>query len=315
MKILLALDNPRQASNLKHFLQHFSLPGKKDLYLIHVIAPQQWALRRGVKMTPRLRQKIEATKVQLRKQSEEFLRRETKSFASEEVRCHSLVVEGIPGAEILDAIKKTGAELVILGTRGLSGLQRFLLGSVSEWILEDAPCSVLIVRGVRAQKSRTPRGVKILVATDGSADAQAAIEFVQSLTLPASSHITLLHVVRKHRFQTEQLITSSRVGSMDFPRIAEELLQERGREGAKLLKETRTKLKKTGVKIAEHLAFGHEVDQILKAMKRTRANLIVMGSRGITGLRRALLGSVSQKVARHASCPVLVIRRKGKMKS
>jgi nucleotide-binding universal stress UspA family protein len=104
------------------------------------------------------------------------------------------------------------------------------------------------------------------------------------------------------------LITTTNVGSPDFPRLAEKLLQERGREGTKLIKAIIRQLKRPGLKVTEALAFGHEADEILKAAKRTRADLVVLGSRGLTGLRKFLLGSVSQTVARHAPCSVLVVR-------
>jgi nucleotide-binding universal stress UspA family protein len=314
MKILLALDKSRQAKSAKRFLQQISFSGKTDLYLAHVIEPPYAPLKRSSKITPRLKQEMEALQIHLKQDAEQLLSKEQASFSSSQWTCHPLILQGLPGAEILNAVKKTHPELVVVGTRGLSGLQRFLLGSVSEWILTDAPCSVLVVRGSHRATHKKSKRLRILLATDGSSDAQAARDWVHSLNLPPSSHITVLHVVRKHRYQTEQLITATNVGSLDFPRLAEKLLQERGREGAKLIKTTIGQLKHPGLKITEALAFGHEADEILKAAKRTRANLVVLGSRGLTGLRKFLLGSVSQTVARHAPCSVLVVRLPGSSK-
>ena len=59
---------------------------------------------------------------------------------------------------------------------------------------------------------------------------------------------------------------------------------------------------------AEHISTGYAAEEILKAARRFRANLIVLGSRGLTGIKRQFLGSVSARVARHAPCSVLVVR-------
>jgi nucleotide-binding universal stress UspA family protein len=106
------------------------------------------------------------------------------------------------------------------------------------------------------------------------------------------------------------VLTTDRIQVAEFMKLAEDLLQARGREGAKLLEATRKALSCPELKIVENLAFGHEAEEILKASQRMRADLVVMGSRGITGLRRILLGSVSHKVVRYAKCSVLVVRRK-----
>ncbi len=114
--------------------------------------------------------------------------------------------------------------------------------------------------------------------------------------------------MRKKVHQTPQLLTTDGIQLAEFWKLAEDLLQARGREGAKLLEATGKSLKGHEFKIVENLAFGHEAEEILKATKRIRANLVVMGSKGLTGLRRFLLGSVSHKVVRYAPCSVLVVR-------
>lgn len=237
-----------------------------------------------------------------------MLDRLQNSFLQQEVSLHPLLVEGIPGAEILAAIKQHRIDLVAVGTRGISAVERFLLGSVSEWVLSEAPCSVLIVRG-RAQRTKsTSKAKQILLATDGSLDARAAVEFLNTLALPPSSTITVLHVVRKHVYQTDQLLTTSRTSQTDFAKSAQELLQTRGQQGTELLEQTCQELKRRGLRLEENLALGYEANEILKTAKRIRADLIIMGSRGITGLRRFLLGSVSHKVVLHAPCSVLIMR-------
>jgi nucleotide-binding universal stress UspA family protein len=152
--------------------------------------------------------------------------------------------------------------------------------------------------------------MNLLLATDGSPDAQVAVDFMKNFGFPTSTVLTILHAVRKKVHQTAQLLTTDRIQLDEFMKLAEDLLQARGREGAKLLEVTQKALNRTELKIVENLAFGHEAEEILKASQRIRADLVVMGSKGLTGLRRFLLGSVSHKVVRYAKCSVLVVRQK-----
>ena len=86
-----------------------------------------------------------------------------------------LVREGNPEEEILSAIHSHHIDLAVMGTRGISGIKRFFLGSVSEWIVQEGPCPVLVARG---SDRLVERGVRILMATDGSLEAQGAVEFL-----------------------------------------------------------------------------------------------------------------------------------------
>jgi nucleotide-binding universal stress UspA family protein len=70
------------------------------------------------------------------------------------------------------------------------------------------------------------------------------------------------------------------------------------------------RLKSTGFSTAAVLAEGHPAPQIIRAAQQRRVDLVVLGSRGMTGVKRFLVGSVSRKVARHAPCSVMVVRPK-----
>jgi nucleotide-binding universal stress UspA family protein len=131
---------------------------------------------------------------------------------------------------------------------------------------------MLMVRG-KTRPKKSMEGMSILVATDGSPDAQEAIEFLKRLGFPPSTVLTLLHILRKKVHQTAQLVTTDGIQPATFRKLAEDLLEVRGREGAKLLETTRKALNRPGLKIVENLAFGHEAEEILKATKRIQADL------------------------------------------
>jgi len=309
MNVLLAVDDSTDSKAVAQFLQRIQFPAESALYLLHVNPLDEW-LRLGTSgRSMRMVEQISSIRAEAATKMQTVLSHMEETFRSSSLVVHSIVTDGSPGAEILRTITEHHIDLVVLGTRGLSKISGFLLGSVSEWVLNEAPCSVLIVRGkTRPQKST--KGMKILIATDGSPDAQEGVEFVKKIGFPTSTVLTLLHIVRKKVHQTAQLLTTDRAQLDEFMKLAEDLLQARGREGTKLLEATRKALSCPELKIVENLAFGHEAEEILKASQRIRADLVVMGSKGLTGLRRFLLGSVSHKVVRHAKCSVLVVRKK-----
>lgn len=308
MNVLLTVDDSPDSKAAAQFLRRIQFPAKSVLYLLHVNPLDEW-LRLGTSgRSLRMLKQIDRLRAEAATKMQNVLRKMEETFLNSDLAIHSLVRDGTPGEEILRTIKEHHIDLVVLGTRGLSKVSGFFLGSVSEWVLNEAPCSVLIVRG-KTRSPKSTKGMPILIATDGSPDAQEGVEFVKHIGFPPSTVLTILHIVRKKVHQTAQLLSTNRTEHAEFTKLAEDLLQARGREGTKLLETTRKTLKRPGLKIVENLAFGHEAQEIIKASKRVRADLVVMGSRGVTGLRRMLLGSVSHKIVRYAPCSVLIVRK------
>ncbi len=308
MKILLAVDDSPDSQAAAHFLQRIQFPAKSTLYLLHVNPLDEWSKLGTSGRTQRTVEKISHIRAAAETNMRNILKHMEDTFRSSSLTVHSVVIDGTPGEEILKAIAKHHIDLVALGTRGLSKISSFLLGSVSEWVLNEAPCSVLIVRGKPRQK-KSVKGMNILIGTDGSPDAQEGIKFFNNVVFPPSTTLTILHVVRKKIHQTAQLLTANHSQHVEFKKLAEDLLKARGREGAKLLEDTKKSLVCDELKIRENLAFGHEAEELLKAIKRIRADLVIVGSKGLTGLRRFLLGSVAHKLAHHAQCSVLVAKQ------
>ncbi|MCA9456878.1 MAG: universal stress protein [Nitrospiraceae bacterium] len=307
MKVLLAVEQTRISEGAIQVLSRLTLPGGSVLFLLHVNPVPQKITGLAKERILKISQQVQEVQKQALEQAREFLGRVEKRVSHQGVQVFPLVKKGFPGEEILKTIHAKDVDLVVLGSRGYSKAKGILLGSVSQWVLQEAPCSVLIARPM-AREKKAGRGMKLLLATDGSADSRAAVEFIQNLTLPPSSQITILHVVKKHVFETEQtLIADSRKGD-EFAKLAEELLAIRGREGAKLLEQTRKVLSAPDLHIQERLVFGNPGDEILKAVRYLRADLVVLGSRGSTGVKRVFLGSVSNKVVSGAGCSVAVIR-------
>ena len=149
---------------------------------------------------------------------------------------------------------------------------------------------------------------RILVPIDFSPSSRAAIDLATSLAkdLQPAATIDLLHVFHPPALMPSGLlaIAPDRGGP---PLTLEDLARERAEVG---LKDARAKLKQSNIESHAHLGIGDPAQEILTVADQQHFDLIVMGTRGKSGLAHLLLGSVAEKVVRHAHCPVLTVREK-----
>lgn len=201
------------------------------------------------------------------------------------------LVSGVPWAEVIALLEGQAFDLCVLGTHGRTGLSRILLGSVAEKIIRHAPCSVLAVRPDGEVRPFS----HALVPTDFSSSAHLACD--EAAVLVPDGKITLLHVL--------ELPTSYRgeIRDADFARdLDRQAADALGREVARLRGITTAK-----VSFVSRIGYAG-VETLAALDGDPTIDLVVMGSHGRTGIKRALLGSVAEKVARHARCPVFVAR-------
>ncbi|MBS1791711.1 MAG: universal stress protein [Acidobacteria bacterium] len=200
---------------------------------------------------------------------------------------------------ILDEASRWKADLIILGSRGLGGFKRFLLGSVALGVLMHAPCSVRIVRGSPAQGSGA--AMRILLAVDGSFCGLAAAEEVAWRPWPEGSSVKIIHVAEQPLIlpQVEQKLPEAFLSQLQKSAsyaIDKAAAQFPTHANARLA-------------VANEILHGNPKKAILDAAEKWGADLIVLGSHGMGAVERFLLGSVSRSVATHAKCSVEVIRR------
>ncbi len=206
-------------------------------------------------------------------------------------RVSGRVLRGTPWAEIVGELEQRACDLCVVGTEGRTGLSRFLIGSVAAAVVRHAPCSVLAVRA----GGRDDTFDDVLVATDFSESAARALEVAGEL---AAQTLTVLHVSEAPDAYTGEIQLSALTDAVD-PRSAAGLDDAT----ARLAGHTRASVIKSA-------RVGPPAAEILEALDADRSiDLVVMGSQGRTGIKRVLLGSVAEKVIRHARCPVLVVRR------
>lgn len=142
---------------------------------------------------------------------------------------------------------------------------------------------------------------KVLLATDGSEEAELALRTALDLANSTNSELHVVTVGREYHPSYE---------IPEYGTQLEEVLRRLERQAQGILDEQVRKIEEAGGTVAQaHLRMKGRPDrEIVRLSEEIGAGLIVMGSRGLGGLKRALMGSVSDSVVRHAHCPVLVVR-------
>lgn len=200
---------------------------------------------------------------------------------------------GAAWAELVEMLERDPSfDLVVMATHGRGGISRVLLGSVTEKVVRHAPCSVLTLRRDAATAATT--FTKILCPIDFSEASSAATDLAAELH---ARSITLLHVIE----------TVIPYGGEPVPALHTDELEERTTE--ELERAARLLQKLGDVPVETIVRDGRPGAEIVAALDHDPTfDLVVIGSHGRTGIKRALLGSVAERVVRHARCPVLVAR-------
>ena len=201
--------------------------------------------------------------------------------------------------EVIDLSEELETGLIVLGSRGRGRIRRALMGSVSDSVVRHAHCPVMVVRW-----KPVVFPAKILLATDGSEEAALAAQSAADLSARTGSE---LHVTHVRKALQGGFVAGVDVGPV--PPGYQELLDKEAKE---LLEAQLERMGEAGASVTEaHLMSGRADEEIIFRAEQVGADLVVVGSRGLGGIRRALMGSVSDSVVRHAHCPVLVVRREG----
>ena len=201
--------------------------------------------------------------------------------------------EGSTYEEIVTLATEIGVGLIAVGSRGRGRIRRLLMGSVSDAVVRQAHCPVIVVRW-----KPVAFPAKILLATDGSEEATLATQTATELGERTGSELHVVYV--------------GEIPPTHYPdrHGYRALYEEDEREARQLLEAQIEKMKAAGATVAQaHLRVGRADEEVVVLAEELGVDLVAMGGRGLGGVRRALMGSVSDSVVRHAHCPVLIARK------
>lgn len=220
---------------------------------------------------------------------QKFLETRTRSSVNPEIQRR----EGTIPESILTVAQEQQVDLIVMGTHGHQGLDRLLLGSVTEKVLRKARCPVLAVRKpvhefVTAGDGEDPvKLAKILLCTDFSEPANRALEYALSLALEYAAELTLVHVL-------EQVPPSTELSSAteEVTRRLEQLVPAEPRTWCTVKSRTR---------------LGRPHQEIIQLALEDHIDLIVLGVMGRNTLDLAVFGSTTHRVIQQGPCPVLAV--------
>jgi len=200
-----------------------------------------------------------------------------KKAEAEGVECEILLGHGEdPYTEIVDQAEQSNMDVIVMGRRDKGDLVRAMLGSTTEKVIGHTHSDVLVVpRGGKIE------GKGIILPIDGSRYSDAAAVTTLSLVKQCQAPVTVVSVA----------------------------VDERLRDDARMLAEkVQTLMAESDVKVDIDVRVGRPDEAILASVKEHGADMIVMGSHGLTALERLLVGSVSERVIGQAECPVMVVK-------
>ncbi len=193
---------------------------------------------------------------------------------------------------IVELARSTRADCIVVGTHGASGVHRSLLGSTAERIVRHAPCSVLAVRGETS--AAIPE--RIILGEDLLSVSESARARAIELAREFEARIDVVHAVDLGTPYLSAL-------ELTLPRqVLESVTDEARQRLDQLAAENRD------VAIENVVVDDKPAQALCDRAERTRAGLVVLGSHGLGGVARLVLGSVAEQVVRHAPCSVLVVR-------
>jgi nucleotide-binding universal stress UspA family protein len=273
--------------------------GSASVHLMHVVEPLPLSLVGDAGPAALPEQEVAAY-------CEHELARLAYDRASPGLPISSAVHAGQPSAEIIAVAKEMRSDLVVISSHGRTGLEHLLLGSVAERVVREAPCPVLVVREGEREFVETKgfgpaplRLRKILVSTDFSPRSEEALRYAVEFSRQFGGRITLFHSV----------FVAGAFPAAEGPAYPTAVLIETMRESAqKQMARVVEETEREEIIEAAEVRMGPPLAELPALAKSGGFDLVVCATRGLTGVRRVLLGSTAEAIVRHAPCPVLVVR-------
>ena len=292
MNVLVAMDGSKYGQWGLNWVAKLPLVELPNVTALHVLD--------GAKFRFPFRTKLEIQRVEAH--SARTLKEATERLVSLKLKGTACKEQGAIASTILKRAPKRNG-LLVVGSQGLDALDRFMLGSVSTKLIQHATCPVLVVKGEAVPLRR------IALATDGSEASAKALAFVLTKFQPDRStgkgrrvpiHVSVIHVIARRPLAPIDVGTTipwTKYRGLKIKEVSHRLVEESAQ-----------KLTAAGFMAEPLRQVGNPADEIMKVAAQQHADLIVVGAKGLAGLDRFLLGSVSTRVVQHADCSVLVVR-------
>jgi len=297
-KMLVPLDGSKTAEKVLPYARYLAGKLKMPIELLAVIDIAEMATHISAEKARYLDTMIEDGV----RASTTYLRGVATTFPDGKVTC--TVEKGRAEDTIIEKGEADSSLLITMATHGRSGMNRFLLGSVAEKVLRGSVNPLLLIRATDEAKGEgEARLASIVVPLDGSELAESVLPGVATMAKMLDLEVVL--------FRAYHIPYNAYAGDDGYMVNYDEILASVRDEASEYLEKKVAEVKKLGVaKVSSVTKEGFAGDEIIAIGRKTPDNFIAMCSHGRSGVRRFVLGSVTETVVRHSGDPVLVVRAK-----
>jgi len=295
MRVLIATDFSPSAEDAVKLVRSLPLPSGSAVQVIHVLEP---FVEVGTFSPVAISTLAEAAADQIKGELEKIASQ--LRAPGRDVEIASAV--GRVADVIVDTADRSKADLIVMGSRGHRAITSALLGSVSAEIVDRAPCPVLIARG--------PSLRTVILAEDGSETADAGARLLSALPALSRLEVRVVSVVDAP-FPSMLVGTDAPMATYAAVQAYSESLPALRDATAKIARDRAAALAAAGIAATSEVREGDAAAQLIAAATAARADCIVIGTHGRTGVARLFLGSVARGVLFNAPCSVLIVRGAG----
>ena len=292
MKVLVAVDSITTLDTLINEMSARSWPSGTEVRLLSIVEDGDvpWKTWRDEGYG------VSAVRREMQRRGEQISVLGVERLRRIGIAARVVIMRGNPEFLISFAARNWPADLILMRAHNRKDFRSRLLGSVAKSVIESAPCSVEVVRArATAETSAADRGVRILLATDGSVASRAATDAIAETSWPENTEVRVVSVVNPMIYSLEELGLTRDTGTDHAHRAIGKAVQV---------------LSGVPLKISAEVIAGRAVRQIVARASDWGADLIVLGTNERRGLSRLLFGSVSAAVGKRAHCSVRVVRGK-----
>jgi len=310
MKILLATDGSDSARAATHFLTSFPFPRESPVTVLTVLDRDFFDTESAGPLDEDLRHLLRDTEKAVGDERQKLLEADAEHLRKAGWEGSTQLRTGVPAHEIVRAAEELDVDLIVIGSKEVAGVSRFLLGSVPHQVMEYAPCSVLIVKspeGKSTEASSRSSGKgdadmekvwRILLPFDGSSTSRKTVNLCASLPLDDKAEVTAMTIMPMVKMFRQDIRQELNIIWQQKLHAARDALDD-------VVKTVHWATPRVSGQLRESADVSYE---LLKAARELDIDLIMLGNKGTRAIKRFLLGSVTRRVARHATCAVWIVR-------
>ncbi len=278
-KILWATDFSDEAQDSLYYADIFAKTFKAKLFALHVVPDFSPALYTAPSMKEQIEKRVNSVKKEATKKLETLKKSKGISF-------DILTKKGNASKKIIEAIEENDIDLVVMGKKGMSALEKIFIGSVANHVLRAVPCPILLTK----KKTGKPKFKKFLVPTDFTEQEEVERNYAWKLAKEFDGDLTFLHVLELHDYEFS-------------PRVLDEMFDSL----MKKLKQRR-KSEKEDIKISEEITRAINASLgIVDYAETNKYDLIIISTYVHSRLEKFFLGSTTEKVISHSNIPIFAI--------